>query len=75
MGKQNDVSDNINPGSDEGLLHWREVAKLLGLKCNTSHTVRTYARNELICVIKINARNHKYTQSSVMDVVRGKKKA
>ena len=60
------------PSAPDRLVGHRRVSELLGLKCKTSHTARSYASKGLIRAVRINARVLRFSENSVLDLIADK---
>jgi hypothetical protein len=58
------------PTADEAI-GFREVYRLLNLRCRTGHTALSYARRGMIRGIRLNARTMRYSRRSVMELIAG----
>jgi hypothetical protein len=54
------------------LLTFREVNRLIGSACKTSHTARTLAARGQIKVVRLNERLMRFSEASVRDLVAGR---
>lgn len=54
------------------LLTFREVNRLIGSACKTSHAARTLAARGQIKVIRINERLMRFSEASVRDLIAGR---
>ena len=53
------------------LLGFREVNRLVGSACKTSHTARNLARRGLIRAVRVNERFLRFSEASVLAFIRG----
>jgi hypothetical protein len=54
------------------LLTFREVNRLIGSACKTSHTARTLAARGQIKVVRLNERLMRFSEASVRDLIAGR---
>jgi hypothetical protein len=54
------------------LIGFREVNRLVGSACKTSHTARSLARRGLIRAVRVNERYLRFSESSVFAFIGGK---
>jgi predicted DNA-binding transcriptional regulator AlpA len=57
------------------LLPFRNVARMLGLADNTSHTIRAMAKRGQLKEVRLNGRLIRYSERSVLDLIQGKASA
>ena len=61
----------LTPPSADRLLGFREVNRLVGSDCKTSHTARALARRGLIRAVRVNERFLRFSEASVLALIRG----
>ena len=59
------------PPADK-LIGFREVNRLVGLACKTSHSVRNLARRGLIRQVRLNDRCLRFSENSVLQLIAGR---
>lgn len=52
--------------AQDRLVDFRRVNALIGSRCVTGHIARKYAREGLICAVRINSRVLRYSEASVI---------
>ena len=53
------------------LIGFRDVNRLVGSACKTSHTARNLARRGLIRAVRVNERFLRFSEASVLAFIRG----
>lgn len=71
MAVQTSNHSNSSPEAPEAI-DFREVYRLLSLRCRTGHTARSLARRGLIRRIDLSPRLHRYSRASVMELIAGR---
>lgn len=61
---------NSSPDAPEAI-DFREVYRLLSLRCRTGHTARSLARRGLIRRIDLTPRTVRYSRASVLELIAG----
>ena len=61
----------MNTPKSDKLLRFQEVNFLIGSRCRTGHTARDLMRKGLIKGIRINGRVIRYSENSVLALIRG----
>ncbi len=68
---KNTSLDSLHHSTPDRLVDHRRVNELLGLKCKTSHTARSYANQGLIRAVRINARVVRFSENSIIALLAG----
>ena len=63
---------NTATAQADRLLTFREVNRLIGSACKTSHTARTLAARGQIKVVRLNERLMRFSEASVRDLIAGR---
>lgn len=66
------VNNTTTLPTTDRLIGFREVNRLVGSACKTSHTARNLARRGLIRAVRVNERYLRFSETSVRDFVGGK---
>ena len=65
-------NENTAAPTDDEAIDFREVYRLLSLRCQTGHTARSLASRGLIRRIDISPRLHRYSRASVIQLIAGR---